>query len=520
MQRSRRWGKAGSVIVGFALVVFGLTACGGSTDETDNSDDGVGGAGTLTMASSANPSNLNPALSATGLLGQSVLIGYEPLYWLQPDGSFEPALAVEWGFVDEDSTVFVFTLREDAFYSDGTPVNAQTAVDSINYWKNAGGPFTTSLQDVVSIEATGEYEVTITSASPNSDLPQSFTQYWMAGDLIAPAGVADPERLGTETLGAGPYMLDKDATIAGNTYSYIPNPYYYDPSLITWDRIELKVYSDSSSALSALQSGQAQIVYADARTAESVKDDESIHAISSLTNVSMLAPLDRDGEVLPALADPRVREALSLALDREAISAALTGDFGAPAMQMRAEGFAGYVPELNEQFPYDPKRARKLLAEAGYGDGLVLPEIHQGVSKIDLLAQTIAAQLADVGVTLELNGITDLNQFTPELTSKKYPLMSTSVGMPSPYAVTRIFLNADGTYNPFHTTDPQLDEYVNTAKSQGGDAWQDVFAFAVTEYWWIPIMYESNIYLASQDVVADPPGQALNINPVFVKPAK
>ncbi len=78
---------------------------------------------------------------------------------------------------------------------------------------------------------------------------------------------------------------------------------------------------------------------------------------------------DVDGTVVPAFKDLRVRQALNYAIDREAITKSVYGDFGIPTDQYVPEGIGGYLPELEDVYPYDPEKAKELLAEAGYPDG-------------------------------------------------------------------------------------------------------------------------------------------------------
>src|SRR5690606_27806371 len=112
------------------------------------------------------------------------------------------------------------------------------------------------MQNVKSVEATGDLQVTLHLSTPDPLLPLGFDQEDDAGDIASPDAMKDPSVLAKETHGAGPYMLDTSATIANNQYVYVPTPYYWNKDAVKYQKVVVKVIADENSTLDALRSGQ------------------------------------------------------------------------------------------------------------------------------------------------------------------------------------------------------------------------------------------------------------------------
>src|SRR5262245_50996276 len=180
----------------------------------------------LTIGSAFVPVSLDPALSGNGRAGMAVIPAYEPLVRVAHDGKIEPALATKWE-VANDQTAVTFTLRTDAKFSDGDPVNAEAVKKSLEYYRSVRGPFQTTLQTVTAIDELAPDKIRISMSVPQPAIVTMFESYWNAGLIISPQGVAAPDTLPKETRGAGPYKLDPAATILGKSYTYVPNEHYY-----------------------------------------------------------------------------------------------------------------------------------------------------------------------------------------------------------------------------------------------------------------------------------------------------
>jgi len=321
----------------------------------------------LTVSGYAAPPSLDPGQGEPAFEGL-ITPAYEALLKIDPPtGKLVPDLAVSWKWLDKEFKVFQMDLRPNVLFSDGTEFNADAVKTWLEYTK-ANATVTAANIGLDTAEVTGPLTIVLHLAQPNSLLPRLFTRGWMAGAIACPAATKDPKLVATATCGAGPYMLDAANTVTGDTYTYIPNPHYWNPDAIHWNKLVFKIIVNPQSALDAMKAGQIQLLGADASVI-----DAGVAAGMKLVgvelNVQGLVFLFRDGTAVPAIKDVRVRQALNYAIDRTALAKVLYQGKGRPVSSEFLPGSEAYDPSLENYYPYDPDKAKALLAEAGYPDG-------------------------------------------------------------------------------------------------------------------------------------------------------
>ncbi len=507
------------ISVGVAMTV---AACSSSAASGSGSSASAGG--TLTYANSIGPITMNPLQMGNGTAGVYAMPAYDSLVTIEPDGKLVPDLATKWGYVPgSKNTQFEMTIRSGVRFSDGAPMTAQDVVNSIEYaLKNAYFKFT--LGAVTTVTAPTSDTVRLTLSTPNPELPYAFDQYWQQGDIIAPAGLANPSLLLKETLGAGPYMLSASGTISGVQYTYVPNPYYWDKSAIHWKRVVVKVFSDTDSALQTLESGQAQVAVGNVPIAEAIKDNPSLKVLSNPTQEAGIVIEDEQGKVVPALGKLAVRQAMNYGINRVAVNSVLSGDLGKPLDQIQGEGFAGYTPALASYYSYNPAKAKQLLASAGYPHGFAMTLLTQEGTTTDLLAQLFAGQMAKIGIKVTIRNDSDESQFLADAATKKYPATDPLLNMGSPYFVYQddFAANDSNLWNYFNVNYPSENALVAkalaAAPAQATKLWQQVYAWMTKNATWIPISQSPNIYFITSSVSAAAPNQAETLDPVDVIP--
>jgi peptide/nickel transport system substrate-binding protein len=479
---------------------------------------------TLTYADNIGPITMNPLQMGNGTAGVYAMPAYDSLITIEPDGKLTPDLATKWEYVPgSGNTQFEMTIRNGVRFSDGTIMTAQDVVNSLEYaLKNAYFKFT--MGAVTSITAPTADTVKLTLSTANPELPYAFDQYWQQGDIIAPAGLANPSLLLKETLGAGPYMLSATATISGVQYTYVPNPYYWDKSAIHWKQVVVKVFSDTDSALQTLESGQAQVAVGNVPIAEAIKDNPSLKVLSNATQEAGIVIEDEQGTVVPALGKLAVRQAMNYGIDRVAVNKILSGNLGEPLDQIQGQGFPGYDPSLASYYSYNPAKAKQLLASAGYPNGFAMTLLTQQGTTTDLLAQLFAGQMAKIGVRVTIRDDSDVSQFLADAAAKKYPATAPLLNMGSPYFVYEDDFAASGAnlWNIFNVNYPSQNALVAkalaAAPTQATKLWQQIYAWMTTNATWIPISQSPNIYFITSSVSAAAPGQAETLSPVDVIP--
>ena len=486
---------------------------------------GAAQAADLTIANPYAPISLDPALSGNGRAGTHVMPAYEPLVRTRADGSFEPALATKWE-VAPDSRSVTFTLRPDARFSDGEKVTAEAAKKSIDYWRTKKGPFSLNLAAVTSIEVLDGLRFRINLSSSNPDIVSLFDAYWLSGDLISPKAIDTPDVLGRETFGAGPYKLDPSATISGKSYTYIPNPYYYDQTRIKWDKMVIGTFEDANSGIQALKSGQLKLMISDPLTANANAANlpADLRIISYPVQWIGLYLMDRDGIVNPALKDIRVRQALNFGVDRKVVAQALFGKYGDATVQIQSKGFMGHDDANEAKYPYDVAKAKALLAEAGYGKGLEIKVSYVNNTMSSMLTQALAGQYRKIGVTVKPLEMQNFGALANATAQKAYDseVFITNSGVPNLAKFQT--LEPNGSLNVYHTQDAELTRLLAEASAISIDkaepAWKKVYSRVVDLAWFVPVVASHVVYFAADSVTAPSPGASVVIDLINVVPAK
>lgn len=490
--RTGCWRAALAVVLAATSMLAGCTRPGTPGD----------GAGrTLTVVAVIAPQTLDPAKTAQNNAWLEQL-AYEPLIVRRSDGTLVPGLAESWRYEGEDNTTFVLELRPGVKFSDGSELTAQTVVEHLTYVVEAGGQMAPFLAGNT-FTATDELTVTITAPAPNPDFPVILTQDYIIGGVIGAAGLADPSTLGTTTLGAGPYMLDPAQTVAGDHYTYVPNPHYYNASSVQWERVEIRIITNAQSVLNALRTGQADVAVGDPSTATAA-EAAGLTVASALFLWSGVVLADRDGTMAPALADVRVRQALNYATDRQAIADALFAGIGSPTHQVTVPDGYGYNESLANAYPYDVDRARTLLADAGYPDGFSLPIVTPEYQQLNLIAQAVSQQWAQIGVELQVTAYANANQYAADAFGGKFPAFTTAFGhIPVGMQGPSLFLPT-AAFNPFKNADPTLQGlYDDAARARDADRPEKdrlVIEYLTTEAWFVPIVMTGLPYYARDTV--------------------
>jgi peptide/nickel transport system substrate-binding protein len=361
-------------------------------------------------------------------------------------------------------------------------------------------------------------------------MPFLLSQRVMLAAIISPKGLASPDTLKNTTQGAGPYVLDAKQTTANNTYTYVPNENYWDKSNIHWDKVVIRVVNSAAAALQAAQSGQVDVFFGDAATAKAAKDVSSLSINTKLTGANGINYFDVKGELVPALGDVKVRQALSYAIDRDSIAKGIYGDLSKGSATMTVEGLAGYTADNANAFAHDPEKAKQLLAEAGYPNGFSFDVATSNDGNNALIAQAVVADWAKIGVTAKLTTYKDSGQLVTDLLAKKFPVSFYDYGTLPMYVQSKSFFTGGATqYNAFNQKDAQINSGLTAAAAaptvEAQDkGYQDVLKRAEQDLTWstnvlsapsIVIYNKNRIAGADISVVSPTPNIAW-----MVKPAK
>lgn len=321
--------------------------------------------GTLRLALNITPSVLNPMLARLAgeyLLGELL---YSGLTTLDTDMSPQPDLATEWS-ANDDATEWRFTLRDNAVFSDGTPVTSADVVATFAKLLDpaTAAPGSRNLGPISEVVADGEFAVLVRTATPYADLPVALA-YTTAKILPAAIIENDFDSLMQTPVGSGPFRMVEYR--ADDVAIVEKNPDYFIEGLPYLDRVEVKTYPDAAGAAAALLAGEVEIL-TEIQPTDYARIAEAKGITGLRTASGRFLDVVMDCTVEP-FNNPKVREALSYCVDREAMVELVAEGYGTPGNDSPVNGayrFAADAPLKS----YDPAKAKALLAEAGYPDGI------------------------------------------------------------------------------------------------------------------------------------------------------
>ncbi|MGO2660625.1 ABC transporter substrate-binding protein [Mycetocola reblochoni] len=484
---------AGAAVVAASLL---LSGCGGTGADTASD--------TLNIATMTVPSSLDP-VDATGSALPYFQAVYDTLIKRAPDGSYEPMLATEWSYND-DRTVLSLTLRDDVAFADGTALDADAVTANLLRFRDGGGTDSANLAGVTDVTAVDATHVDIVMDAPNPGL--EFYLSDSAGLMANPAGFEDEDALKTTPDGTGPYRLDADGTVIGTKWVFDKNDEYWDSEL-PFDTVTISAFDNENAIVNGLKTGQI-----DTALLQSVDQQIAAEADTALTSTPTsfdfqgLFLFDRDGAVTPELGDVRVRQAINYALDRQTMLDQIMQGRGAVTSQVFGVNAPGYEESLDEAYPHDPAKAKELLAEAGYADGisLTLPRMAAIVS--DPLASAIQTSLAEAGIELTWEDLDQATALQRIFSDREFSGTVLNIGQSSNDWIVIQSLILPGTFNMFGSTDPEVQSLVESIRSASADdAVTDVRALnehIVEEAWFAPFYRVEHQLVTDAGVTAEP----------------
>lgn len=291
-----------------------------------------------------------------------------------------PGLAESWKVTDD--THWVFTLRPAAF-SDGTPFTAADAIASLERATTiqSAASFRTYTRSIKAMQAPDPHTLAIETHAPDPLLPNSLSRIRVISARFKDASTAD-FNAGRAAVGTGAFVL-KEYT-PGSHVLLTRNDAWWGPR-VAWSEVQLRVATDPGGRLAALLAGDLDFIEnVPAEGSQRITADQRLHMIrgtsSRVVYIAMdqrrdVTPFitDRDGKPLDRnpLKDLRVRQALSLSINRTGIVERVMSGNAVPAGQFLPKGGLGTASDVDVP-PYDPARAQALLKEAGYPNGFRL----------------------------------------------------------------------------------------------------------------------------------------------------
>ena len=436
----------------------------------------------------------------------------ESLLRFDDDNNEEPVLLTDFPSVSDDGLTYSFELKQGVHFTNGTELTSKdvkftfermftpsTAAKSTAYFNMIQGAqdmLAGSATELSGFEIVDDYHFNITLEYPFAPFVKNIgTSYADIFPEDACTAAGENWGLGTDLIGTGPYKIEENDD---TTQVVLVKNEDYHGGEVNLDELQFIFYDDDQTKLIAYENGDIDLADLNASLLSQYQANyaDEITAYYPLGTAFISMNLNDQ-----YLSDVNVRKAISLAINREELVDAVLNGAGIPATSYLNNGIPGHDDSLSV-YEYNPEKAKELLAEAGYADGITITsEVRQSDQAV---YSAIQGYLAEVGINMELN-VVDNATYNSDRTAGKIPL----TGM------TWNALYPDGDfqmYNYFYSSksDAQGDFYHNdefdkllddARKSTDEDARAEMYKEAdkilsQDDYACIPLYYPQSQFIA------------------------
>lgn len=440
---------------------------------------------------------------------------WEPLITKDETGKPAPALAESWTHNDE-CTEWTFQLRQGVNFSNGVPFNADAVIANFDRMKK--GPFSSSFYGVnidstypglISYEKTGDYTVVLTFESAQPLLDYNMANY--GSSMFEPSCFAEDGNFNGFAIGTGPYVVKEN--VLGEYCVIERNDNYWGTPGIA-QTFRFKVIPDADTRYSALRAGEVQglcdLGAISPSQAAEIEDDPAYTV--SVGDSGITHFLNVNGNNFP-FDDVRMREGLSLLIDRQVIIDSFYNGYNLPA-----GGFLNYTsPFYSEQsVNYDPEKGMSLIREV-VGDAEVelrflLPNGDANRYPYQEEAEYIQALLENIeGTNIKVNiELMDWGPCKEQMAAHNYNLCLKIQGLPSanPFSLFKGFMHSEGSTNANYGLGYQnehVDALINEAATtldvdRMTEIYNELQAISAVDFPNIPVMYSQEVVACSSAI--------------------
>jgi peptide/nickel transport system substrate-binding protein len=362
------------------------------------------------------PSSVDPHFF-NGLANKALAIHiFDRLVEQTPDLRLAPGLAMSWRTIGD--TVWEFTLRPGVKWHDGQDFTADDVVFSLERAPNvpnSPGGFGTMVRAIKRIEVTGPLGLRLHTAGPAPNLPGDLANVAIVSRHAGQGATTADYNSGKAAIGTGPYKLER--YVSGDHVELARNDAWWSAKP-EWERVSFRMIPNQAARTAALLAGDVDLIDAPAPADLSRIKTAGAQVFSvGGTRTVYLSPdfsrrestpfvTDAEGKLLSPnpLLDLRIRQALSLAINRKALTERVMQGAAEPTGQWMWPGAYSYGRDIAVP-RYDPERAKALLAEAGLPKGFRLT-LHTYSDRGDYAAaaQGIAQMWTRIGVQTAVEG--------------------------------------------------------------------------------------------------------------------
>jgi peptide/nickel transport system substrate-binding protein len=442
----------------------------------------------LRIASAFDPQTMDPHALALLYHTRVVFQIYDSLVNRDEDYRLEPGIALSWA--PNGATAWRFKLRPGLQFHDGTPLTADDVVFSIERAITAPSQKSFQIKGVTGAKRIDDTTVDLLLAAPDAVLPEKLTQLAiMSRAWAVKHGVERAQDFNgkQETFavrnanGSGPFMLERyepDVRVVLRR-----NPRWWgwaDKRSGNVDEVTFLPLRSDATRIAALISGEVDVVLdPPLPDIERLKKSPALTLVATSDLGQQYLAFDQARDELEGsdvkgrnpFKDRRVRLAVYHAINMELIVQKVLRGQGVPTGAYLSPKVDGSPAELDKRLPYDPARAKALLAEAGYPNGFSVPLDCVNVAWREAVCQAITAMLTQVGIRAQLRS-SQTNQFFPKLSQGTTPFAEYGwTPNPDPWAsLNGLFrtwsASGLGTFNAGRYSNPKLDVLIDNLRTE------------------------------------------------------
>lgn len=482
MRETKTW--ALPLLVGALLFV---ASCSGGTpaandeepgDEAPVADseqtDGASQGGTLRVAVPATPTGY-PILQAGGtadnIVGKFLTEGLTR-YAKDSLTTVEPSLATSWE-ANEDATVWTFQLRDDVTWHDGEPFTAEDVAFTFDLitTEGLGARSAGQIASLKTAEAIDDYTVEMTFEEPHGTLPimVAYNMGILPKHILEDQDPSEPTGYLENPIGTGPFEFE--SSTAGSNWVMTRNDEWWGGEA-NLDQVVFNVVPDMNATVAQLRSGDVDVALVQPRQADTLEGVEGL-TVSAVPQVNYFYVATANN--VERFSSTEVRRALNYAIDKEAIIETVIRGYGTPAASPIPPALDTYHRPDIEPYPYDPQRAREILADEGWeenADGFLERDGEEfsielstsdGVLDGPQLAEVLKQQLEEVGIKATIDMVEFAQLWTGVFAGEIDASVEYLVAPPSPDVFND--LSCDGGRNRFSYCNEDADELLRQARA-------------------------------------------------------
>jgi peptide/nickel transport system substrate-binding protein len=489
-----------AAVLGLALAVTGCQAVqtADTSDETraDVSTASIGDktiveGGDLVMALSAEPDRLDPTTSSSLYTRYVMETMCQKLYDIDSDGQIVPMLATELPTVSDDELTVSFPVRTDAVFADGTPLDADAVVTTLQRGLDKEDSSRRSeLGPITGITAVGDDTVEIDYSEPFAPLTAALAD--RAGMIMSPTALeAQGDDFGDAPVCVGPFKFAD--RVPQTSITVERDPLYYDADEVHFDSITYRIITDASIRAANLQSGDVQVADSmSTQDVESLKSDDALTVleVGSLGYQGLTVNIGNQDGVgtdpvqidTPLASDATVRQALSMSIDRESLVSSIFGGLYDPACSPISPE-SPFATDASDACPeYDPEAARQMLEDAGVETPYAIDMQVTNNPDTVRFAQALQAQVAEGGFELTITPVEYSTLLDVQTRGDFEALQLGWSGRVDPHGNTYNFLSTGGGNNYSGYSSDEVDDLLTRAAATNDvDERADLYGQAVAQ---------------------------------------